>query len=276
MEKTNDYSAFAEFISPQNKIVIDKRTKVAVIYPRVSSKEQYDNNGSLEAQEKMCRNFAERMNIPIIAKFGGTYESAATEERKEFQRMMNFINHSKENIRYIIVSDVDRYSSTGPNAIFLAEQLRQKGIQILAVSNPIDTLNPLGAFQQNMQLLFANYDNQIRRERTIRGMKQKFEKGYIIGKAPKGYSQSRVNNEMIIAINPTGKAIAKAFKWKAEHKMSSAEIANRLQKTGVNIREKQLSRIFKMFSTADYFLILCLENKLLKANGLPSFQKRFF
>lgn len=39
--------------------------KVAVIWTRVSTKEQADNNLSLETQEKACRDYAERNGIEI-------------------------------------------------------------------------------------------------------------------------------------------------------------------------------------------------------------------
>ncbi len=217
----------------------------AVVYTRVSSLEQFQNNGSLESQEKICTRLAEQMKLPILARFGGTYESAKSEERKEFKRMMDFVKNSKENIRFIIVSDTDRFSRTGPNAIFLTAQLREKGIQVVAASSPLDSLTPIGAFQQNIQLLFSHFDNQLRREKTVRGMIQKFEKGYYFSMLPMGYERIKAGNDSKIVINKTGQAIAKAFVWKAEEGMRSSEIAGRLNKLGINIREKQLSRIFR-------------------------------
>lgn len=52
------------------------RTSNAVIYTRVSTKEQADNNLSLEVQLKACRQYAEKLNFSIIASFGNTHESA--------------------------------------------------------------------------------------------------------------------------------------------------------------------------------------------------------
>src|ERR1043165_3065657 len=261
MMSNADFSVFSQFVAQdKNKRAVHQGVPKAVAYSRVSSKEQFESNGSLESQEKMITRFATQANIPIAAKFGGVYESAVSDERKEFIRMMEFIKKSKENIKFILVSDNDRFSRTGANAIFLAEKLRQKGVQIIACSAPLDTTTPIGAFQQNMQLLFSHFDNQLRRDRTIRGMKQKFEKGYITGKAPMGYDQKNVNGEMIITVNQTGRAIAKAFKWKAEQGLKSSEIALRLHKLGYKIREKQLSRIFR-----NLFYCGLLSNRMLGA-----------
>ncbi|PZQ96272.1 MAG: resolvase, partial [Flavobacterium psychrophilum] len=59
----------------------DKRgSKNAIIYTRVSSKEQTENL-SLEVQLKGCEQFAAKGNLHIKGRFGGTYESAQTDER---------------------------------------------------------------------------------------------------------------------------------------------------------------------------------------------------
>ena len=54
----------------------------SVIYTRVSSKEQADGNKSLDTQMKACMGYAEKNNLIIKESFGGTYESAKTDERR--------------------------------------------------------------------------------------------------------------------------------------------------------------------------------------------------
>src|ERR1700761_7496107 len=73
-----------------------------VIYTRVSSKEQADNL-SLATQLKGCNQYAERLGYQILANFGGTYESAETDERKEFSAMISYVKKSKEKVSYILV-----------------------------------------------------------------------------------------------------------------------------------------------------------------------------
>ena len=73
-----------------------RKTNQVVIYTRVSSKDQMDNGASLETQKKYCEEFAEKRGLNVVAYFGGTYESAKTDDRKEFQRMISFVKKSKE------------------------------------------------------------------------------------------------------------------------------------------------------------------------------------
>ena len=65
----------------------DENFKQAVIYTRVSSKEQADKNLSLDVQKRIIDEYAKRNNFATVEYFGGTYESAKTDGRKEFQRM---------------------------------------------------------------------------------------------------------------------------------------------------------------------------------------------
>ena len=69
-----------------------------VIYTRVSSKEQMDNNQSLEWQKKYCMEYAIKNKLNIQVYFGGTYESAKSDERKEFTLMIKFVKSIKEKI----------------------------------------------------------------------------------------------------------------------------------------------------------------------------------
>ena len=53
--------------------------KVAALWTRVSTREQEENNCSLENQRKICLEYAEQRGITIKREFGGTHESAKTE-----------------------------------------------------------------------------------------------------------------------------------------------------------------------------------------------------
>lgn len=126
-----------------------------VIYTRVSTKEQADNNMSLAKQMKACEAYAYKNELNVLASFGGTYESAKTDERKEFTRMLNYVKNSRHKVAYILVYSFDRFSRSGPNAIYISESLRKQGIQIRAVTQPVDAMTPTGALQQNILFIFS-------------------------------------------------------------------------------------------------------------------------
>lgn len=143
-----------------------------VSYSRVSSKEQFDTNLSLETQIKAIEEYCRRNEKTVAASFGGTYESAKADGRKEFKRMLDYIAKHKGKISQIVVYMTDRFSRTGGSAIKLAHDLREKyGVTIYAVAQLTDTRDETGTFSEDLQLLFGNYYNKLRRKRTISGMK---------------------------------------------------------------------------------------------------------
>jgi DNA invertase Pin-like site-specific DNA recombinase len=83
--------------------MVSKDKKTAVIYTRVSSKEQADKNLSLDFQRKTIEEYAGRNGFTIAATFGGTYESAKTAGRKEFARMLEYVKRSRGAVSHILV-----------------------------------------------------------------------------------------------------------------------------------------------------------------------------
>lgn len=74
-----------------------------------------------------------------------------------------FFRKAKKKIILMIVYSVDRFSRSGANAIHIAEKLKREGITVFAVTQPTDTTTASDNLQQNIQLIFREYNNQIRR-----------------------------------------------------------------------------------------------------------------
>lgn len=219
-------------------------TNLAVMYTRVSGKGQFDKNESLETQRKSIEEYALRNNLIIVSAFGDTYESAKTDARKEFQRMLNFVKASKGKISSILVYKMTRFSRTGGKAISIADELREKhGVHIKAVTEPIDTSNANGVLFHDMQLLFGRWDNEQRKQVAMAGMKAKFEKGIWVVKPPQGYDIVRSNGERKIVLNADGKKIKKAWDLKIQG-YKNEEIILKLQALGVKMYKQQLHKIF--------------------------------
>jgi site-specific DNA recombinase len=240
MTKQIDLQKFAK----GGDLIKSKKTNDCVIYTRVSTKEQADNNLSLETQKKGCQAHVLKLGYNVLAYFGGTYESAASDERKEFKRMIEFCKKQKAKVSYIVVYSLERFSRTGDNAIWLSRQLRELGITIISVTQPIDTSNPSGVLQQNILFLFGQYDNDLRKQKSMAGTKEKLLRGIWCTKPPLGYDTIRRNGERTIEINATGKLLRKAFLWKANENIGLSEIAGRLKALKFNITIKQLHKTF--------------------------------
>jgi site-specific DNA recombinase len=242
MNKSNAIQLFAK---GQGTYTSKQVRRNAVIYTRVSTKEQADTNQSLETQKKYCLQYALKHDLNVLGFFGGTYESAKTDERNEFNRMIRFVKNLKEGVSVILVYSLDRFSRTGDNAIFISSELKRQGISIMSVTQPIDVSTHSGVLQQNIQFIFSKYDNDLRREKCIAGMKEKLLRGEWTGVAPRGYVYDRSNGrEQKIVPGEKGKLIAHAFELKVQG-LSNTEIAEKLKKLGLTIDKKRLSEILR-------------------------------
>ena len=88
MKELNEFKKF----SPERKTLGENNN--AIIYTRVSTKEQADTNTSLGTQKRYCENYAKANGLNVVAYFGGTHESAKSDDRKEFKRMLKFVKQS--------------------------------------------------------------------------------------------------------------------------------------------------------------------------------------
>ncbi|MBS1773958.1 MAG: recombinase family protein [Bacteroidetes bacterium] len=221
-----------------------RTTKKVVIYTRVSSREQALHNTSLETQRIACEKYAQKHGYMIESYFGGTYESAKTDERKEFQRMLSFVKKSK-GIEAILIYSYDRFSRS-ENASYLSEQLQELGIKVLSVIQELDVTTPEGKLQRNILYLFGNYDNELRRHKTITGMIAQLRQGYWVGACPFGYTninrKDKANKHEYI-INEDGEKMKLAYRWKADGKLNNLEIVEKLNALGCKINYKSFVRI---------------------------------
>ncbi|MEL7147698.1 MAG: recombinase family protein, partial [Bacteroidota bacterium] len=237
---------FKEF-APKNSKETKRLTNQAVIYTRVSSKDQVEG-ASLSSQKKRCEEYAVKKGLDVVKYFGGTYESAKRDDRKEFQEMLTYVKKTKS-ISYIIVYSYERFSRTGNNGAYICERLyEQHGISTVSVSQDIDPSSITGSFQKDLYFLFGKFDNELRKDKCTNGMRDRVREGYWLWVPPRGYineNKGQRSPNQNIKITPEGKLIRKAFQLKANHGMKSTEIVNRLNSLGMKITGKQLSKIFK-------------------------------
>ncbi len=188
--RTNNKSALEELISkklnPVSKVVAPRTGNICYTYDRVSSRDQMINGNSLAWQFERLYEYAAKNNLVIKSKFGGTYESAKTDERKQFKLMLAEISKDKT-VSSILVYSYDRFSRSGANGIFLLENLRKLGVKIIAVTQEVDSFTPTGNFQENLYMLLSKLDNDMRRDKSISGTKSMIKKGYWPYSTTRGY-----------------------------------------------------------------------------------------
>lgn len=164
----------------KNKVKITEfsklERKVAALWTRVSTEKQERNNCSLENQQRICREYAERNGITIKKEFGGTHESAKTEGRR-YREMIAEVAKDKE-INIILVYSFDRFSRAGTEAIMTKAYLKAKGIYVISATQATDPDSAAGTFMENILFLFNQFENDLRRDKCVMGMTECLRKGY--------------------------------------------------------------------------------------------------
>jgi site-specific DNA recombinase len=82
----------------------------AVAYARVSSKEQAEKELSIPAQLEAIRNYCKQKGWKLVHEYIDAGKSAKTDERPEFQKMIEKAKMPNKGFDTIIVHKIDRFS----------------------------------------------------------------------------------------------------------------------------------------------------------------------
>ena len=236
--------------------------KVAALWTRVSTKEQEENNCSLENQRKICLEYAEQRGITIKKEFGGTHESAKT-EGEMYRKMIKEVAKDKE-INIILVYSFDRFSRAGTEAMTTKAYLKSKGIYVISATQATDPDSAAGRFMEDILFLFNQFENDLRRDKSVMGMTECLKRGYWCNNVPLGYDRKKVGREHIITVNEDGKKLRNAFIWKATEGMSDIAICERLKTHGLEVDRKHLNKIFQNVFYAGYIRHNLLGDEIIK------------
>ncbi len=168
----------------------------AIIYTRVSTKDQAETNTIFVNQKKHCELYAKNHGLTIVGYFGGTHEPAKNDDRKEFKRMIKFAKQSSS-VGHIIVYSYDRFSRSGSNASQIVSELMQYGIQVKAVTQEVNTNSASGKLHQNMLFIFSQFDNELRKDKTSTAMTDLLRKGFGYGLHLEGI-QTPINSTKLL------------------------------------------------------------------------------
>lgn len=177
--------------------------KNAVIYCRVSSLEQVQGT-SLDQQERECRQFCEREGYQVASVFVDKGESAKTADRPQFQRMVKFC--SVQNVDAAVVWKLDRFARNSYDHAVFQAVLAKAGVEVKSVTEPLSD-SPAGKLLQTMLAGIAQFDNDVRAERTKSGMRAVASAGGWTTTPPVGYLPAEVNGLFggPLVITATGK-----------------------------------------------------------------------
>lgn len=210
----------------------------AVIYQRVSSKEQEDGF-SPETQLERCYEWAERHNYEVVKSFEGEHESAKTDaSRKRFNTMLKFVKDKKNRIDAVIVYSTSRFSRTGTKSFSIVDELMEKGIPVFSATSSYDARTADGKMMQRFELLTAEHENAVKSQAVKDNGARALRSGRWIQAPPRGYDMKTTKAKQTISVNPEGELIRKAFRMKAEENLSNEEVRVRMKVMGLDLSKQ--------------------------------------
>ena len=199
-------------------------------YVRVSTKIQAEEGASLELQDNEVRKFAERKGLELVELFTEAGASAKTMNRPELIKLLKFCSDRKNQISHVIVHRIDRLSRMVGDAAQIMAGFHALGIRLHSVIEPIDA-TPVGRLMSNILASTAQFENEVRAEKSKDGMVQAVTKfGRFVWPSPVGYRNSKDEKLPSLLIDePQAVFVRKAFEMVA-HGYSERDVQTVLTK----------------------------------------------
>jgi DNA invertase Pin-like site-specific DNA recombinase len=156
-----------------------------IIYIRVSTKEQLEGT-SLEVQKYKCLDYSSSQKYEVTKIFEERGESAKTTDRPALKDLLEFVAKNHKNLYGVLVYKIDRLARDTGDHAYLKVFFRTRGVRLLSATENLED-TPVGRLIENQLAGFAQFDNEIRTERSKNGMIEAVKQGRYVWKAPIGY-----------------------------------------------------------------------------------------
>src|SRR5262245_12840443 len=207
----------------------------AVIYVRVSTKEQTENL-SLPTQLKACEEYCERQGFHVLVRFREEGESAKTADRTELQKLLQFCRKNKGRVQFVVVFNLTRFARDKYDHFALRAHLKSLGISLRSATEPIDDTST-GKLMEGVLAAFAQFDNDVRSDRTRAGMRAALELGRWTFLAPLGYLNTpRTLGKSLIPDPERAPLIRRAFQDFASGRYNKEDVRKNVSALGLKTR----------------------------------------
>lgn len=137
--------------------------RTAVIYARFSSSKQRE--ASIEDQLRICHEWCAARNVLVVAEYCDRAASGRTDNRPEFQRMIENAGESD----VVLVYMMDRFSRDIYDAPIYKKKLRDKGVRVLSATETMPD-GPESMLLESIYEAMAAVESAHIAQRTSRGM----------------------------------------------------------------------------------------------------------
>jgi len=175
----------------------------AGVYARVSTNEQ-----DMEKQIKELEDYCKRNNYDYEL-YADKGISGSKDNRPEFNRLQEDIRLGK--IDVVICYKIDRLSRSIQHFLHFFEELQNKGVNLISITQPIDTTTPSGRLLLQIISAFSEFERAMIIERVTFGKQR--------SKKKQGRKNKNINAQTILELHKLGLSTYKiAEEYNKRHK----------------------------------------------------------
>ena len=207
----------------------------AVIYVRVSTKEQTENL-SLPTQLRACEEYCRREGFEVRERFKEEGESAKTIDRTELQKLLKYCRTHKGKVHFVVAYNLTRFAREKYDHFALHALLKSLGISLRSATEPIDDTST-GKLMEGVLAAFAQFDNDVRSERTRAGMRAALDLGRWTFPAPLGYLNAPKGSGKSLVPDPErAPLLREIFEEYASGRFTKQQVLARITERGLRTR----------------------------------------
>ena len=241
----------------------NKKNIKVVGYARYSSDLQREE--SIEAQERAIKEFCDKEGLTIIKFYEDRAQSAKTDDRTEFKKMINDCN--KGEFDGIVVHKLDRFARNRYDSAHYKYIIKSHGIKLYSVTERLDDSPESVILESVLEGMAEYYILNLAREVEKGKMENALKCNHVGGIPPLGYDVDKATRKLVINENEA-KAVRLIFKMIIEG-CSYGDILNELNlkgfktKSGSKFGKNSLFSILKNEKYCGTYIY----NKSAKANS---------
>lgn len=254
----------------------------AVLFARVSSKDQEETGYSLPSQQKLLKSYAERKKFRIAKVFSISESASGKSQREIFNEMMNYLQ--KQNIKIIICEKVDRLTRNFKDAVLIDDWLeKDEEKQVHLVKDSL-ILHKNSRSQEKLnwgiRILFAkNYIDNLKEE-IKKGQEEKLAQGWIPAKPPLGFrTVGEKGHKIHVVDEDKAPFVRKMFELYVTGNYSIKKLSDIMYKEGLRTRggNKLIkSRLHELLTDPFYYGKIRWNDKIYDGKHEPLISKEIF
>ena len=203
--------------------MVNNEQKIVAIYTRVSTLDQAREGHSLKEQEARLKNLCKANGYKVYKVYTDAGISGKdTTNRPAYQKMMNDMRNKKFNL--IMAFKMDRLSRSIVDFEEFFNEIKKYNCSVEFLCEKIDTTGASGMMFARILEVFAQFERELIKERTLIGVESAVNKGHFGGKPPLGYEKDKTSK--LWQINKKEAKIVKeifdlCLKGKSEYQIST-------------------------------------------------------